>query len=220
MGVVGVVFVLVGGRWVCWQLVSVSARSGSAVRSPVVGRLVGFIAGAPARGVLVVGFSGSRHLAQSHFSLVSRVVAGFSGHSLAVGCARGADQAVRLAAPGAQVFYASAFGSGRASFVRRSAALVQAVAASSSPCLVGFVAGPCPASVVPSPSVSACFCGSGSGSWATLALAAGLGVAVVVFWCGPGPVLLPGWGGSWRPGLVGLAGGHRFMPGAVQQSLF
>ena len=33
----------------------------------------------------MVGFTGSRNLAQSYFSLVSRVVAGFAGQPLAVG---------------------------------------------------------------------------------------------------------------------------------------
>ncbi len=168
----------------------------------------------------MVGFTGSRHLSRSFFPLVARVVSGHQGHPLAVGCAAGADLAVRIAAPGARVFRASAFGSGRQSFARRSAALVQAVAASPSPLLVGFVSSPCPAGIVPSSSPSRCFCGGGSGSWATLALAAGLGVPVVVFWCGSGPLALPAGWGSWLAASASQAGGWRLSPRAVQPSLF
>ena len=76
-----------------------------------------------------VGFCGSRRLSACWSGLVSRVVASVlvSGRGVAVGCASGADALVRQAAPGSQVFRASAFGSGRAAFARRSAALVQAV---------------------------------------------------------------------------------------------
>jgi hypothetical protein len=165
----------------------------------------------------MVGFTGSRNLAQSYFPLVSRVVAGFAGQQLAVGCAAGADKAVRLATPGVQVFRVSQFGTGRYAFARRSAALVQAVAGSSSPLLVGFVGGPCPAGVVPSPQASTCFNGGGSGTWATLALAAGLGVPVVVFWCGSGPANLPPWG-QWSACSGHLAGGWQLLP--AQLALF
>jgi hypothetical protein len=166
----------------------------------------------------MVGFTGSRNLAQSYFPLVSRVVAGFAGQPLAVGCAAGADQAVRLAAPGVQVFQASAFGAGRHAFVKRSVALVQAVAGSSSPLIVGFVGGSCPAGLVPSPQVSRCFNGSGSGTWATLALATGLGVPVAVFWCGSGVSQLPAAWGQWGSASGHLAGGWHLAP--VQSALF
>lgn len=171
----------------------------------------------------MVGFTGSRHLAQSHFPLVARVVAGFAGQGCAVGCAAGLDKAVRLAAPAAslQVFRASRFGPGPAvsRLVKRSVAMVQAVAASPSPFMVGFVSVACPPGVAPSPVAGQCFCGGGSGSWATLALAAGLGVPLVVFWCGPGAPLLPGWG-SWVAAAGPLAGGWQFAPGVGQSSLF
>ena len=170
----------------------------------------------------MVGFCGSRSLSRSFWPLVSRVVAGFAGQPCAVGCAAGADLAVRSAAPCARVFSVAGgqFGSGRAAFARRSSALVHAVFRSRSPLFVGFVCGPCPSGVVPAPSARACFCGGGSGSWASLALAAGLGVPVVVFWCASGPPALPAGWGSWVAASGGLVGGWRLVPGAVQSSLF
>jgi hypothetical protein len=166
--------------------------------------------------VALAGFSGSRVLPASFAGLVSAVVgaAVASGLGVAVGCASGADALVRSAAPGARVFRASAFGSGRTALVRRSVALVRAVAVSGSGArFFGFVVGPCPRSVSPSASSSACFCGGGSGSWASLAFAVGLGLPVVVFWCGSGAPALPAWwGGSWAPASVGGVAGWRFVP--------
>jgi hypothetical protein len=135
--------------------------------------------------------------------VVAEVLA--AGRLVAVGCAPGADGFVRLAAPGARVFAAAAFGSGRASFARRSAALVAAVAEGGPGSgLVVFPAAPCPPGLRPSSSVSACFCGLGSGSWASAALAAGLRVPLVVFPCGFSA--LPLWG-VWRPAGSGAWSG-------------
>lgn len=83
-----------------------------------------------------VAFSGSRHLGSSA-SVSCRaflpVLAGFSG-SVVVGCASGVDSLVRSAFPSASVFSVSSFLVGgrvsRASFAKRSAALVQSCAAS------------------------------------------------------------------------------------------
>ena len=142
--------------------------------------------------VSLVGFCGSRSLPASSSSLVSSVVGSVvaSGRGVAVGCASGADALVRSSCPSAQVFAVASgrWGSGPGAFAARSSALVRAVAASGSGAgFVGFVAGPCPAGVVPARSWRS---GSSvSGSWSSLALAAGLGVPVVVF-----PV---GW--AWRP---------------------
>jgi len=182
----------------------------------------------PSPSSALVGFCGSRSLPASWAGLVSSVVASVlgSGRRVAVGCARGADQLVRSAAPGALVFSASAVAASaglpagsRASFARRSASLVSAVAASGPGAgFVGFVSSPCQASVRPSSSPGACFCGGGSGSWASLALAAGLGLPVVVFWCVPAgapvpQVAPPSWGGSWvRAGSGVWASGWRFVP--------
>ena len=152
-----------------------------------------------AAGTAVVGFSGSRRLAPPFRPLVAGIVASVvaSGRSVAVGCAAGADSFVRAAAPGAVVFSASAFGSGRGAFATRSVALVAAFAARGAGSgFVVFPSAPCPAGLVPSASASACFCGLGSGSWASAAFAAGLGLPVVVFPCGFS-ALLP-WG-VWRP---------------------
>ena len=177
----------------------------------------------------LVGFTGSRTLPASWSSQVSAVVTSVqvSGRKMAVGCAAGADALVRDAAPGALVFSVSGgvFGSGRSAFARRSAALVQVVAGSGAGAgFVGFVAGPCPAGLVPSSSSSACFQGFGSGSWASLALAAGLGLPVIIFWCSSAPVSLPSSWGSWVPAAQAgpFASGWRLAPtsGPVQQALF
>ena len=166
----------------------------------------------PAAALAVVGFSGGRRLSPAFRPLVSGVVARVlaAGRSVAVGCAAGADGFVRGAAPAARVFAASAFGSGRASFARRSSALVAAVAAGGPGSgLVVFPAAPCPPGLRPSSSVSACFCGLGSGSWASAALAAGLRVPLVVFPCGFSA--LPLWG-VWRPAGSGAwSGGFRLV---------
>jgi len=152
----------------------------------------------------VVGFSGGRRLPVAFRPLVAGVVASVlaGGRSVAVGCAPGADLFVRSAAPGALVFSASSFGSGRAAFAARSVALVRAVAAGGPGSgFVVFPAAPCPSGLSPSASPAACFCGLGSGSWASAALAAGLGVPLVVFPCGFSG--LPAWG-RWVPAGSGL----------------
>ena len=167
--------------------------------APAVGRLVVSLLPALPAAPSVVGFSGGRRLPVAFRPLVAGVVASVlaAGRSVAVGCVGGADLFVRSAAPGALVFSASSFGSGRAAFAARSVALVRAVAAGGPGSgFVVFPAAPCPAGLAPSPSPAACFCGLGSGSWSSAALAAGLGVPLVVFPCGFSA--LPPWG-AWRP---------------------
>ena len=128
-----------------------------------------------------VAFSGSRVSGSSasvSCGAFLPVLASFSG-SVAVGCALGVDQCVRSAFASASVFSVSSFLVGgrvcRASFARRSSALVQ-WCASSGGLLVAFPLGACPSAV--SPSVS--FGGCGSGSWGSVALAVGLGCPVLV----------------------------------------
>jgi hypothetical protein len=158
----------------------------------------------PSSAPAVVGFSGSRRLAPAFAPLVAGVVASVlaAGRSVAVGCAAGADAFVRSAAPGALVFSAAAFGSGRSAFAARSVALVRAVAAGGPGSgFVVFPGAPCPAGLSPSARSSACFCGSGSGSWASAAFAVGLGLPLVVFPCGFSA--LPAWG-RWVPAGSGV----------------
>ena len=158
----------------------------------------------PSAAPAVVGFSGSRRLSPSFAPAVAGVVGSVlaAGRSVAVGCAPGADAFVRSAAPGALVFSAAAFGSGRGAFAARSVALVRAVAAGGPGSgFVVFPGAPCPAGLSPSARSSACFCGSGSGSWASAAFAAGLGLPLVVFPCGFSA--LPLWG-RWVPAGSGL----------------
>ena len=147
------------------------------------------------------GFSGSRSGVSSSVlaSVVGLVPA---GSSVFLGCARGVDGFFRGAFPGASVFSASSFGVGRASFARRSAACVGAVAAAGG-LWVSFPSSSCPAGLRPSASSSGAFCGSGSGSWASLALALGSGVPCLVF----SPAGVPsGWGLSPVPGCPGWFG--------------
>ena len=121
-----------------------------------------------------VAFSGSRVVGSS----ASVSLGSFSG-SVAVGCASGVDSLVRSAFPFASVFSVQQFAVGgrvcRASFARRSSALVS-WCASSGGLLVAFPLGACPSAVAPSASFSGC----GSGSWGSVALAVGLGCSVLV----------------------------------------
>jgi hypothetical protein len=127
-----------------------------------------------------VAFSGSR-VAGSSAVVSARAFLSAAAVSVpvGVGCACGVDSVVRLALPSASVFSVSSFLVGgrvcRASFARRSAALVQWCAASSG-LLVAFPLGACPAGVA----VSSSFSGCGSGSWGSVALALGLGCSVLV----------------------------------------
>lgn len=171
--------------------------------------------------VALVGFCGSRSLPSSFAPVVSRVVCsvGRAGRAVAVGCASGADafacSSARAAGLPVSFFAASSFGVGRASFARRSSALVSAVCASGVGCgLVAFVSVGCPAGLLPSSRSSRCFAGFGSGSWASVAFAVGLGVPVVVFPCGS--VSLPAfWSGSWVACSGSFAGGFRFVPASL-----
>lgn len=129
-----------------------------------------------------LAFSGSRHAGSSAAASAAAflpTVASFSG-AVGVGCASGVDSLVRSAFPSAVVFSVSSFLVGgrvvRASFARRSAALVQ-WCASASGLLVVFPAAACPAGLAP----SASFRGLGSGSWGSAALALGLGLPVLLF---------------------------------------
>jgi hypothetical protein len=169
----------------------------------------------------MVGFTGSRSLSINFKSLVAQIVSSFANQQIAAGCAQGADQFVRSAAPGCTVFYASSYaGPPAARLAQRSAALVRTVAASAHPLIVGFVTGPCPTGLQPAPQPSLCFAGFGSGTWATLALAAGLGVPVIVYWCTNQPVSLPANWGNWQPCTSAGHTGYCLQPAAVQLSLF
>ena len=172
--------------------------------------------------VSLVGFCGSRSLPASAGPLVSSVVGSVvaSGRGVAVGCAAGADSLVRAACPGAQVFAVATgcWGAGPGAFAARSSALVRAVAASGPGAgFVGFVAGPCPGSVVRARSWRS---GTAvSGSWSSLALAAGLGLPVVVFAVGWAWRPRAWAGGRWAPAGSGVwACGLRWVP--AQLGLF
>lgn len=127
-----------------------------------------------------VGFSGSRRLGGVAASALCLAAAGVSSSaSVFVGCASGADALARGCFPGASVFSVSSgcWGSGRAAFARRSAAVVSAVGAGG--LWVSFPSGSCPSGLLPSSSWPRGV--GGSGSWGSLALAVGSGLSCLVF---------------------------------------
>jgi hypothetical protein len=147
-------------------------------------------------GLDTVGFSGSRHLSGAGLAALGLLFPLVpSGCHVVVGCAAGADLAVRSAfASGGRlcVFAVESgrWGSGRSAFARRSAAVVAAVPAGG--LLVVVPSGAAPAGVVPSRSFSGC----GSGSWGSAALALGTGRRVLL-WL-PAGAVPPAWAGvSW-----------------------
>jgi hypothetical protein len=143
-----------------------------------------------------IGFSGSRSLSGAGLAALTALFPLVPvGCHICVGCAAGADAAVREAftSCGRLCLFSVAsgrWGVGRAAFARRSAAIVGAVP--SGGLLVVVPSGACPAGVVPSRSFSGC----GSGSWGSAALALGTGRQVLV-WLPTGSVP-PVWVGvSW-----------------------
>lgn len=156
-----------------------------------------------------MGFSGSRQLGALGPAVSTVALAVPPGVPVVVGCARGVDQLARSLLPRAEVFQASAFGSGVPALVRRSAAVARSLAGSG--LLLAFPAGAAPAGLAPSPIVGRCFCGAGSGTWATVALALGLGVPVALYLPGVPP---PPWGFS------PLGGGWHLARPVAQGSLF
>ena len=165
------------------------------------------------------GFGGSRS-GSGFCPGSSAAVFGFlpPAPAVLVSCSGGASAFFRAQFPSAQVFSASAF-PGPASFVRRSAALVRALAAAPAPVWVCWPGVACPAGLLPSASSSACWAGSGSGSWAECAFSLGLGVPVLVFL--PLGVQPPASWGSWSAWFCGSASQGWFLaPVAQQASLF
>ena len=108
-------------------------------------------------GLVSVGFSGSRSPSPAASAALSALLPLVppSGVRLAVGCAAGADKAVRSffgASSSLLVFSVASgrFGSGRSAFARRSSRCVLSVAAGSRGLLVVVPVGACPAGVRPS----------------------------------------------------------------------
>lgn len=171
-----------------------------------------------------VAFSGSRRSGASAFHSCRAFLPSVASVSapVGVGCASGIDSLVRSAFPSASVFSVQQFAVGgrvcRASFARRSSALVQ-WCASHSGLLVAFPLGACPSGVRASTS----FRGCGSGTWGSVALAVGLGASVLVV--SPASVG-SAWFGSlashFRPVGVAPCGGVLWLsvPAPVQLSLF
>jgi hypothetical protein len=166
-------------------------------------------------GSVTIGFSGSRSLSGAGLAaLTSLFPLVPAGCHVCVGCATGADAAVREAftSCGRLCLFSVAsgrWGTGRAAFARRSAAIVGAVPTGG--LLVVVPSGACPAGVVPSRSFSGC----GSGSWGSAALALGTGRRVLL-WLPVGAVP-PAWSSvSWSS-----VGGWWFgVSGSSQLSIF
>jgi hypothetical protein len=148
-------------------------------------------------GLDTVGFSGSRHLSGAGLAALGSLFPLVpAGCHVVVGCASGADLAVRsaFASSGRLCVFAvesGRWGSGRSAFARRSAAVVAAVPAGGLLVVVPSSVSP-PAGVVPCRS----FRGGGSGSWGSAALALGTERRVLL-WLPPGAVP-PAWSSvSW-----------------------
>lgn len=162
------------------------------------------------------GFCGSRNLSGFPFIRCGVLAAASQSYgSVLVGCAAGADKAVRLSVPSAKVFSVSH--QSRWAYAARSTQLVSSLASSKAPVLVGFPGSSCPVGLVPSSAKLKCFAGFGSGSWASLAFAVDLGVSVRVFL--PAGVLSPKRWGSWFLISQGLFAGAWALQSS-QQSLF
>lgn len=160
-------------------------------------------------GLDTIAFSGSRSLSGAGLSaLVSLFRLVPRGCHVLVGCAEGADLAVRSAFAGLDgrlcVFAVESgrWGSGRAAFARRSAAIVESLPIGG--LLVVVPSGAAPAGVVPSRS----FRGCGSGSWGSAAFALGTGRRVLL-WL-PSGAVPPVWAGvawstvgDWWLGIAG-----------------
>ncbi len=162
-----------------------------------------------------IGFSGSRSLSGAGLAALTALFPLVSvGCHVCVGCASGADAAVREAftSCGRLCLFSVAserWGVGRAAFARRSAAIVGAVPPDG--LLVVVPSGACPAGVVPSRSFSGC----GSGSWGSAALALGTGRRVLL-WLPTGSVP-PVWAGvAWSA----VAGWWLGVSSAAQLSIF
>jgi hypothetical protein len=167
-------------------------------------------------GLDTIGFSGSRSLSGAGLAaLTSLFPLVPAGCHVVVGCAAGADLAVRseFIICGRLCLFAvdsGRWGSGRAAFARRSVAIVEAVPSGGLLVVV-------PGSVSPPPGVvpSRSFHGGGSGSWGSAALALGTGRRVLL-WLPVGAVP-PVWAGvSWSA----VGGWWLGVSGSGQLSLF
>jgi hypothetical protein len=161
--------------------------------------------------LVTVSFSGSRHLSGAGLAaLTSLFPLVPAGCRVGVGCATGADAAVRAAFTRSTVFTVGSgqFGTGRAAFARRSVAVIEFIP-------VGGLLVVVPGSVCPPPGVapSRSFRGGGSGSWGSAALALGTGRRVLLWlpvgavppvWAGVAWSAIGGWWLGVSSGKCGL----------------
>jgi hypothetical protein len=153
-------------------------------------------------GLNTIAFSGSRSLSGAGLAALTSLFAFVPADChVVVGCADGADLAVRRVFVGSRLCLFSVasgrFGAGRGAFARRSVAIVEAVP-------VGGLLVVVPGSISPPPGVlpSRSFRGGGSGSWGSAALALGTGRRVLLWlpvgavppvWAGVSWVAIDGW---------------------------
>jgi hypothetical protein len=122
-------------------------------------------------------FAGSRSCQLSVFAAHDTVKALPYAATVAVGDAKGVDEAVSAAYPAATVHRVESPSAGKFAFAKRTQALIQAQPYPSVTLLCAFPSGPCPYVV----QVSRRFAGGGSGTWGAVALALHRGLAVLVF---------------------------------------
>jgi len=160
-----------------------------------------------------VGFTGSRHLSGRAYTHLQRTVTALAaaGKPLHVGCARGADAAVRSASPHSLLTVHRATTRRPFHLVQRSIRMVNALAAAQSPLLVATPLGEPPKRFTPSSHWQSC----GSGSWSTVLLAAGLCIPVILLHSQP-----PMWWQGWQPlSLHPFAGGY-YLPAQTIETLY
>lgn len=157
-----------------------------------------------------IAFTGGRTQHPDRSALITDIAtkARKEGATILVGCATGADDAVRRAAPQAHIISVKDFlyiPTAKGRLAARSAALVQAlVKQKQHATLIAFPSEPCP----PGLKISRYpFKGHGSGTWATVALALSYALPVFVFppfaWDENREPLtplqtLPTWWGNWQ----------------------
>ncbi|MBP8056853.1 MAG: hypothetical protein KA314_13530 [Chloroflexi bacterium] len=162
-----------------------------------------------------LGFTGTRHLSIYRAAAIGRITlyARQAGCTILVGCANGADAAVRAAAPQAIVLSVRDYlriPTIQARLAVRSAALVTAlVTQSPRSALVAFPGQGCPARLTPCRNPFQVF---GPGTWATVAMAIHHTVPVFVF--GTTHVTPPDHWGSWQRQYSGpMAGAYLYQAG-------
>lgn len=152
---------------------------------------------------MLIPFFGQRHLAPATVApALAAILPALAAAGCSAACGGVGGVAVALsrqsAALGVPLVVTSPASFAPAALVARSVALVREAASfpGLTPVSVparafAFVAGPCPAGIVPAQRW--CSGRTPSGTWSEVALSLGLGLSVCLLWAAPGPVSLPAW---------------------------